>query len=243
MDVDEHGKIINEEYEGPRYTTRELFTIGISPGQFIGWQSLACSMNETNCVVSSLSFLGFIPKEKYKEVTEWQRLSKTGNSVEEILNFLAYINDVNEIVLFDTKDIFTDAIGNLPPGHGTIAAFTRLGGMGHAVVLARNTQGNLVILDTQTQKYYSGNENINNFIKEQNFYSVLLPYKYSTEKWLGKRKFTEYNMFSNALSKLKIQEEPSAKRIRTVNAIGGKKNKKRRTKKSKKLKQSVRRKK
>ena len=145
---------------------------------------------------------------------------------------------MNEIVLFNTNDIFTDAIGNLAPGHGTIAAFTRVGQMGHAIVLYRDIQGNLVILDTQSQQYYNGIESINNFIKEKNFFSILLPYKNSGDRWLGKRKYSEYNMFTNAISNLKIQEEPSMKRPRTS---GGKKNqskknKKRRTKKNNKRK-------
>ena len=139
----------------------------------------------TDCVINSIYFLDFIDEITAKEYSKIAN-SKKGLKIDKTIEILfdlfkrqeRNINfKLNNAAGYKSlQNIFKNKL-LLEKGYGTVAFFSNNNTKtGHAVVIARNILGELIIIDLQQERIYKGEIEINSFINTNVFDNIILLY-------------------------------------------------------------------
>lgn len=206
-----------------------LFQVSISDDQIYQWFPLTTSCNDAkNCGPTALTITNIMPREKAQKVSEIVEIE--GIDLHYFTQLmLDYIpgNNINLTSIQPIQNIFELINAKLFNNNITIIALE--GGINtahhakHITTMAKNMNGDVILFDGQTNKYYK-NEEVTKYLQSYHFF-----YYWCTKINL-KRKFSD---IVNILRKTNIENE----QIQKKRKIGGKsiKKKYKKTKKSKKL--------
>lgn len=205
-----------------------LFQVYISDEQIYKWYPLRSScIDPKNCGPTALTLTNIIPREKGQNVSEMVEIS--GIDLHYFTKLMLEYMPRNNITLSGkqpVQNIFELINTKLFNNNITIIALQGNDNRNHITTLAKNIDGDVILFDGQTNKYYK-NEEVSKYLQSYNFF-----YYWCTKINL-KRKFSD---IVNILRKPNLENEQNLKKQKR----GGKsiKRKYKKTKKSKKTKKN-----
>ena len=150
-----------------------LFQLPIPLDIIQQWEPLdARCVNPANCGATSLALSGAVPREIAQQ--EGYNTETTGVVAARLTEYLRIYLDRYKIEEMQGEYLVQNLISGLQevllPNNITIIFFHRPGGViGHFTLILKTVDNQLILLDGQTSLHYIGEDNINAYIRENNF--------------------------------------------------------------------------
>ena len=197
-----------------------IFVTPINQDQITHWKpysNIEHKITPQDCVQTSLGFLNLIDQHVGYQQSKLHNYIKKGTGIPEIIFLLEqkYKHLQFSKISFNTNAFLYHILSNIPQGHGTLGLFSTKHLTGHAVVIAKSAENELVIIDPQSSvinPIRTYEEFMSNYVNKNNFISLII-FQYKLKKSpKSKSKTLKRKRSPNSIRKNKSHEKSSKKR-------------------------------
>ena len=157
----------------------ELAMFPITDAQVRNWRPISGNRtSEYDCTINVLRFFDLIDNNTSTHLSSLRNDVRQGTSYAEVKFLLSVKYPGSEFRARNITDNFINVFRNIVPGHAIFSVWHRPDNSGHAVIIAKTSTDDMVILDPQKNnlEFINGLDNLNDWARRDGYNQVFAYY-------------------------------------------------------------------